>query len=42
MTQQVLRESDILCQAVVKIAAVDVVSQRPKAIPLDMVKMLNI
>ncbi len=41
MVQQVLRESDILCQGTVKIAAIDVVSQRPKAIPLDIVKMLN-
>jgi len=41
MAQQVLRESDILCTARVKIAAVNANNQRPQAIPPDILNVLK-
>lgn len=41
LTQQVLREADILCSAVVKIAAINLVNQRPKPIPPDILEALR-
>ena len=40
-TQQVLREADILCRAVVKIAAINLVKQRPQPIPPEILKVLR-
>ncbi|OQY56593.1 MAG: tol-pal system-associated acyl-CoA thioesterase [Candidatus Parabeggiatoa sp. nov. 2] len=42
LTQQVLRDAEILCTAVVKIAAINVIKQRPQAIPPDILKALRL
>jgi acyl-CoA thioester hydrolase len=41
MAQQVLRESEILCQGTIKIGAISVVSQRPQPMPLDILQRLK-
>jgi len=41
MAQQILRESEILCQGTIKIGAINVVSQRPQPMPLDIIQRLK-
>ncbi len=41
LKQQVLRQGDILCSAVVKVAAINVVNMRPQAVPNTLFKALQ-
>jgi len=41
MTQEVLRDAEILCTAVVKLAAINAINQRPQALPPDIIKALQ-
>ncbi len=41
MTQEVLRDAEILCRAVVKLAAINAINQRPQAMPPDIIKALG-
>ncbi|MEN8216243.1 MAG: tol-pal system-associated acyl-CoA thioesterase [Pseudomonadota bacterium] len=41
MAQQVLRDTEILCTAVVKVAALNVNNQRPQQFPPDILKALQ-
>jgi acyl-CoA thioester hydrolase len=40
MTQQVLRDAEILCAADVKLAAINATNMRPKPLPSDIIKAL--
>jgi acyl-CoA thioester hydrolase len=42
LTQQVLRDAEILCTAVVKIAAINAIKPRPQPIPPDILKALSV
>lgn len=41
MTQQVLRDTDILCNAVVKLAAINFVKLHPQRFPPEIIKALQ-
>ena len=41
MAQQVLRESEILCQGTVKIGVINVINQRPHSMPFDIFQKLK-
>jgi len=41
IAQQVLRDTDILCTAVVKIAAINIVKHRPQPVPIEILQRLR-
>ncbi|RKZ36061.1 MAG: tol-pal system-associated acyl-CoA thioesterase [Gammaproteobacteria bacterium] len=41
IAQKVLRDTDILCTGVVKVAAINIVKQRPQAVPIEIFQRLK-